>query len=67
LEHVAGQNAGGITSEISNFGQFLAFFRGMIWTNKNLITPSDKAHRVVFRKVLERFEDVPWRIASENN
>ncbi len=30
LEHVAGQITSGITSEISDFGQFLAFFRGLI-------------------------------------
>ena len=70
LEHVSERIAAGITRiGCENFHmkiQYLGIFGTIVWAMENLITPLNRAHRVVLGTELEQLELVPGRIAAGN-
>ncbi len=64
FEQVSRRIAGGITSDITDFGRFSGFLRTIIGSIGNPIILLDRARRVVLGTRLEHLEHVPRRIPA---
>ena len=67
LEHIPGRIVAENTRiGCQDFHGKMQYFGTILWVTENLITPLNRAHRVVLGTGLEQLEDVPERIAAGN-